>query len=121
MRVGQLDAELLDRGLTAMLKEPLNKTLGQLGVSSNPYLSICVILLVRFVGPAPRTACFIKPLLLSRTYTKVRQRLERVSSVRRNLDYHIELMISLRLQVVNCPATPSLAPPSYLLPRKTYS
>src|ERR1700733_13370586 len=27
MRVGQLDAELLDQELTAMLKEPLNKTL----------------------------------------------------------------------------------------------
>jgi len=34
MRVGQLDAELLDQELTATLKEPLNKALRQLGVSS---------------------------------------------------------------------------------------
>jgi hypothetical protein len=34
MRVGQLDAELLDQELASMLKEPVNKALGQLGVSS---------------------------------------------------------------------------------------
>lgn len=32
LRVGQLDAELLDQELVTMLKEPLNKALGQLGV-----------------------------------------------------------------------------------------
>ena len=36
MRVGQLDAELLDQELATMLKEPVNKALGQLGVSPNP-------------------------------------------------------------------------------------
>lgn len=33
MRVGQLDAELLDQELLGVLKEPVNKALGQLGVS----------------------------------------------------------------------------------------
>lgn len=36
LRVGQLDAELLDQELVTMLKEPMNKALGQLGVCSQP-------------------------------------------------------------------------------------
>lgn len=39
MRVGQLDAELLDQELATTLKEPVNKALGQLGVSSSPTLN----------------------------------------------------------------------------------
>lgn len=34
LRVGQLDAELLDQELVNLLKEPVNKAFGQLGVRS---------------------------------------------------------------------------------------
>ena len=36
MRVGQLDAELLDQELLSVLKEPINKALGQIRVSVSP-------------------------------------------------------------------------------------
>lgn len=35
MRVGQLDAELLDQELVSVLKEPINKAFGQLGVRNH--------------------------------------------------------------------------------------